>query len=192
VTNSSAIDGGPRRRRDSAGTRERLLRAAGELFAERGYDRTTIREIGQRADVDPALIARHFGNKAALYLHTLRPNDQSATPLTLHDPLALQGLVERAAKHPTPTMYAAVRRHDDPELQAAAQAMLQTRIVQNAEQSARTAELDRPELRAEIVTAALAGVLLSRSSGALPHLSAAPAADVGQLLADLLGPLISS
>ncbi|WP_156036082.1 helix-turn-helix domain-containing protein [Blastococcus sp. URHD0036] len=41
------------RRRDATDSRERLLRAAAHVFAERGYEQTTVREIGQRAAVDP-------------------------------------------------------------------------------------------------------------------------------------------
>ena len=57
--------------RGAARSHDLLLAAATELFAERGYDRTTVRELGERAGVDPALIARHFGSKAGLYLAAL-------------------------------------------------------------------------------------------------------------------------
>ncbi|MFE8942048.1 TetR family transcriptional regulator [Streptomyces sp. NPDC007872] len=49
------------------GTRERLLAAASALFAERGYDRATVREIAARAGVNQALLFRHFGSKQALF-----------------------------------------------------------------------------------------------------------------------------
>ncbi|GGP96073.1 TetR/AcrR family transcriptional regulator [Streptomyces roseolilacinus] len=56
--------------RDRAGggsTRERLLVAASELFAERGYERATVRDIAARAGVNQALLFRHFGSKRALF-----------------------------------------------------------------------------------------------------------------------------
>lgn len=55
------------RRRDSAASREALLDAAVELFAERGYDRTTVRDIAGRAGVNQALLFRYFGSKEALF-----------------------------------------------------------------------------------------------------------------------------
>lgn len=55
------------RRRDSAASKEALLDAARDLFAERGYDRTTVRDIARRADVNQALLFRYFGSKEALF-----------------------------------------------------------------------------------------------------------------------------
>ncbi|WP_158887825.1 TetR/AcrR family transcriptional regulator [Amycolatopsis anabasis] len=55
------------RRRDSAATRQALLDAASTLFAERGFDRTTVREIARRAEVNQALLFRYFGSKEALF-----------------------------------------------------------------------------------------------------------------------------
>lgn len=48
-------------------TRQRLLEAAGEVFAERGYHDATIREICERATANVAAINYHFGNKEELY-----------------------------------------------------------------------------------------------------------------------------
>ncbi|WP_425575595.1 TetR/AcrR family transcriptional regulator [Streptomyces gobitricini] len=53
--------------RDGASTRERLLAAASYLFAERGYERATVRDIAARAQVNQALLFRHFGSKRALF-----------------------------------------------------------------------------------------------------------------------------
>jgi AcrR family transcriptional regulator len=47
-------------RRGSDG-KQRLLNAAFELFAERGFDRTTTRDIAARAGVALGLIHKHFG-----------------------------------------------------------------------------------------------------------------------------------
>ena len=48
--------------------RERILRAAQELFAERGYDGASAEAIAARAGVAKGLIFHHFGSKADLYL----------------------------------------------------------------------------------------------------------------------------
>jgi AcrR family transcriptional regulator len=43
-----------------------LLAAAAELIAERGFERTSLRSIGERAGVSRAMPAYHFGSKGAL------------------------------------------------------------------------------------------------------------------------------
>lgn len=48
-------------------TRERLLRAAAELFAERGRDRVSIRDIAAAAGVRHGCINYHFRSKDELY-----------------------------------------------------------------------------------------------------------------------------
>src|SRR5579884_3016269 len=53
-------------------TRARLLAAAGELFAERGYAGTKMRDIAARARVNVAAGNYHYGSKKALYLAVLR------------------------------------------------------------------------------------------------------------------------
>jgi AcrR family transcriptional regulator len=50
----------------SQATRERILDAAEQLFAERGYHGVSIRDVTGAAEVDVALVAYHFGNKHGL------------------------------------------------------------------------------------------------------------------------------
>ena len=44
-----------------------ILAAAFEVFAEAGYERTTIADVGERAGVSPALVVHYFGSKADLF-----------------------------------------------------------------------------------------------------------------------------
>jgi TetR/AcrR family transcriptional regulator, regulator of cefoperazone and chloramphenicol sensitivity len=53
-------------------TRQRLLEAAGEVFAERGFRATTVREICQRAKANLAAVNYHFGDKERLYAAVLQ------------------------------------------------------------------------------------------------------------------------
>jgi AcrR family transcriptional regulator len=52
-------------------TRERILKAAERLFAERGYDGTSIRTIVAKARVNQAAINYHFDGKDGLYREVL-------------------------------------------------------------------------------------------------------------------------
>lgn len=75
--------------------REAILRAARGTFARRGFDATSVREISRECGVDAALIAHHFGAKAALWL----------------------AVVEHIAEH-TEAFVAALRALDDAPLTA--------------------------------------------------------------------------
>ena len=53
-------------------TRERLVEAAAELFAELGYEGASIQSIAAAADLTSGTIYRHFDSKAALLLEVVR------------------------------------------------------------------------------------------------------------------------
>src|SRR5262245_31841951 len=53
-------------------TRKKLLEAAGEVFAEKGYHAATFRNIAEKAGVHFSLLNYHFGDKDQLYLETVR------------------------------------------------------------------------------------------------------------------------
>ena len=53
-------------------TKVRLLEAAGEEFAEKGYELARVRSICERAGANLAAVNYHFGDKEQLYLDVLR------------------------------------------------------------------------------------------------------------------------
>ena len=56
----------------AAETRDRLLRAAADVFAERGYDGTRVADIAATAGVSNGALYAHFGSKADLLVAALR------------------------------------------------------------------------------------------------------------------------
>lgn len=66
--------------------RARLLTEATRLFAERGFDAVTTREICLAAQLNPGAIHYHFGDKEGLYREVLRaPIDQVGQQLAGFD-----------------------------------------------------------------------------------------------------------
>jgi AcrR family transcriptional regulator len=55
-------------------TRQAIVTAARELFAANGFERTTMREIGARAGIDPSMVIRYFGGKDALFAAVAMPD----------------------------------------------------------------------------------------------------------------------
>ncbi len=51
----------------SAQRREQLIAIGRQLFAERGYDATSVEEIAARAKVSKPVVYEHFGGKEGLY-----------------------------------------------------------------------------------------------------------------------------
>jgi TetR/AcrR family transcriptional regulator, regulator of cefoperazone and chloramphenicol sensitivity len=52
-------------------TKARILEAAGQMFAESGFDGTTIRDICERADANIAAVNYYFGDKQRLYIEAV-------------------------------------------------------------------------------------------------------------------------
>jgi AcrR family transcriptional regulator len=69
--------------RPSEVTRERIMKAAERLFAEHGYDGTSIRAIVAKARVNQAAINYHFAGKDGLYREVLRAAFRALTELQL-------------------------------------------------------------------------------------------------------------
>src|ERR1700733_15759484 len=58
--------------RPSEITRYRILKTAARLFAERGYEATSVRTLAAKAHVNQAAINYHFKTKEGLYREILR------------------------------------------------------------------------------------------------------------------------
>src|SRR5688500_13312999 len=62
-------------------SRDGVLAAAREAFAERGYDGTTLAAIGARVGLSPAALLRHAPNKEALFSAAMSAPGQELPPI---------------------------------------------------------------------------------------------------------------
>jgi AcrR family transcriptional regulator len=61
-------------------TREAILSAARQLFAKHGYETTTVRDVAERASIDPAMVMRYFGSKEGLFAQAASVELELPTP----------------------------------------------------------------------------------------------------------------
>ncbi len=83
--------------RPSEITRERVLKAAERLFAEHGYDGTSVRSIVAKARVNQAAINYHFAGKEGLYREVLRAAFRALTEDQLAHAAEAKTLTREAA-----------------------------------------------------------------------------------------------
>ena len=168
----SAPPGG-RRRHDAQATRQALLEAADALFDERGYDAATVRDIGEHAGVDAALIARYFGSKEGLYLATLQ---QEGRPTMPTDPLqAFEAMLtksERRGIGPVPLAMVSPTLTDG--IREQVRDIIGRRVVEPLAAELAARGTPDAELRVEILVAMALGLSLTRAGGTLPALAETP------------------
>ena len=176
-----------RRPLGSPDARRAVLDAARELFAERGFERTTMRAVAARAGVDPALIYHYFGDKDGLLFAALQPPVDEAT--------VFAGLVDAADR----TGEELVRRlislwEERPEIRDQMAAILRTglshdrasRLLRDILSSFILAALgdvladDRRELRVALIGSQLGGLMLARYILKVPGAAAATPEDLVQ------------
>ena len=77
------------------GTPRRILHSAIELFADRGFDQVTVRDIAEQADVNHAAISYYFGTKEQLIKHAIAT---VIAPLNEQRISALNAVTKRSGK----------------------------------------------------------------------------------------------
>lgn len=181
------------RRRDSAATRQALLDAARELFGTRGFDQTTLRDVGERAGVDASLIARYFGNKVALYLAAAAAD--APAPFDASGLLAVDALVRGALGRVDvsgvgPIVRVILQPEVDEEIRSASTDYLQRRVIQPLAQRLAELGVHHPASRAEIVVSAMMGILAVRAGESLPEIAAMDRETLTQQVAELLNRML--
>ena len=146
-------------------TREAIEAAARELFAINGFERTTVREIGARAGIDPSMIIRYFGGKDALFARVATP-DLKLPDLSGVDPATIgQSLVRHFleqwegadAGSGMPVLLRSAASND--EAAARLQDMFRAQVFPAI---ARAGPLETAPMRAGLVASQLLGLALTR------------------------------
>jgi len=179
-----------RRPHDAEASRRALLGAARRVFDEVGYDRATTREIGERAGVDPALIARYFDSKEGLFIAAIAAGSAEEEGIEFEPAALLALLLERWEERGHSPISRALA---SPSLSAGAReqisAVVSDRVLTGLVAELRTGGAADPELRAELLVALAVGVAVTRTNGTLETLAAAPREQVLAALAPLLDAL---
>lgn len=165
-----------RRPHDSEASRQALLEAGRALFDEVGYERATTREIGERAGVDPALIARYFGGKEGLFLAALAegPSNEKQGPDDFEPKELLSFLLERWEERghgPVSRALSSPKLSED--VRALVQDVIGKRLVAPLAKELAERGAPEPELRAELLVALALGVAVTRANRTLPALAEA-------------------
>ncbi|GGZ28850.1 TetR/AcrR family transcriptional regulator [Streptomyces nitrosporeus] len=149
--------------------RTRILRAAREEFAERGYDKTSVRGIARAAGVDAALVHHYFGTKEEVFAAAVELSFEPAlaAPAVLGGPV--EGMGERLARY-------VIGVWEDPVSRAPLLAVLRSALTHEAaakvlrgfvlrrllERIAADLDVPDPALRAELAASHMIGIALLR------------------------------
>ncbi|MGB8652001.1 MAG: TetR family transcriptional regulator [Mycobacteriales bacterium] len=178
-----------RRRRTEAA----ILEAARELFAELGFERTTIRAVAGRAGVDPALVMQYYGNKEGLFAASARWQVDHGQLLE-----AALGDLPRAAIDDL------FQSFEDPERRDSAIALLRNCLTHESALGvmrdvvisepqamiARTIGGEEGDLRAGLLGATMIGITLARYLFETPAVKAASREDLERIMIPVLKALV--
>jgi AcrR family transcriptional regulator len=176
----------PSRAEQRRRTEARILAAASRLFVERGYERTTIREIARAAGVDGGLVMHYFGSKQELFqrvTHNAPVPELTGTADHVTEQI-LARLADSLANEPVQSLalLRSMLTHPD-----AARAMREGAARYQA-QISKPIAADDADLRAALVSAVMFGVIVSRH---LLKTEALSDASPGHVI-DLLRPCLRS
>jgi AcrR family transcriptional regulator len=157
------------RRPGEPDTRGDILRAARRLFAERGFDRTTLREVARRARVDPALVGHYFGSKERLFLDAVELPFEPETVL----PAVIAGdrddVGRRVARFLVATLETPAAREritsivraaaSEPAAAALVREVIQERVLAPVARALQTGDAD---LRAALAGSQVVGLVMAR------------------------------
>ena len=178
----------PGRRPGAVDTRGEILAAARKVFAEKGFDKATVRGIAREAGVDPALVHHYFDTKEGMFVAAMRLpiTPEQVIPLLLEGPREeigerLVGMLLRVTAEPEmrEPMVALLRSAMTNEQAATMfrEFILHALLYQVADR------LGVPHLRLEAAFAQMFGVIMGRYVLKLEPLASASVEELVELLA---------
>lgn len=181
-----------RRPHDAEASRRALLEAARAVFEAVGYDRATTREIGERAGVDPALIARYFDSKEGLFIAAIAAGSAEEEGIDFAPRALVAFLLERwDERGHSPISRALASPTLPPGAREQISAVVGDRVLGGLVAELRARGVAEPGLRAELLVALAVGVAVTRANGTLETLAATPREEILATLAPLLEALES-
>ncbi|GAB2699512.1 TetR/AcrR family transcriptional regulator [Thalassiella azotivora] len=139
-------------------SRQTVLEAATELFAERGFRQVTIRDVAARAGLSPAMVMKCWGSKNELFYAaaTVEPPPLPDVPDDRLGEALVAGVVDRLARDAIePLTRAYVLRLSSPDPESVQRRFVTGYLDPLTE---RLGGDDDARLRAELVVAALLGL----------------------------------
>jgi AcrR family transcriptional regulator len=174
-------------------TEASILESARALFAEVGFERTTIRGVAARAGVDPALVMQYFGSKDGLFAASARwfAEQKEFATATRED-------MPRAALRDL------LHGMEDPQSRAAATAVLRSCLTHDSARAAMRDEImaDKhakvaaaiggpdADLRAGLLGAVMIGTTIARYLLEIPSVAGASPEDIERVLEPVLKALV--
>ncbi|HEY1854993.1 MAG TPA: TetR family transcriptional regulator [Solirubrobacterales bacterium] len=167
-----------------------MLRAACSAFDELGYDLATTREIGERAGVDPALIARYFDSKEGLFIASIAyvAEDEAEVDLETAVPYLL-GRWDEHGHNPISRALASLGLSEEMRRRVAA-VIAEWLQRQLGDELAARGVADAA-MRAELIVAIAVGIAITRANGTLEALAAADREEVLAALAPAIECLLA-
>lgn len=181
-----AADEGP-------GAQERILRAARAQFAERGYDKTTMRGIARAAGVDAALVHHYFGTKDDVFAAAIEVSFEPAMVVPQILGQGVEGIGERLARffvgvweNPATRapMLAVIRSALTHE--AAAKVLRNFVLRRLLERVAAELDVPDPRFRAELAASHMVGIVILRYVVQVEPLASADPEEIVRIVAPTL------
>jgi AcrR family transcriptional regulator len=161
-------------------TQERILTEARRLFAEAGYDRTTIRAVAAAAQVDAGLVMHYYGSKEQLFALATRTEIPQVTGDTAEEiaEQLLDRLRQSLIEEPVGSLAALRSMLTRPDAAAEVRGNAQADRVKVS----KAIPGDDGDLRAAVISAVLIGAVLGRHLIKLDQLADADPDQIVELL----------